>query len=511
MRQNDVGDIGNGDSWSRIGQNATTNVNLSGTGVMSFDSRLLIGLGDQSGVTTITQTGGTFEVRRGEFTLGDGYGGTAVAPNANYNISAGTLQTLSTLDNDDQGGNITVAQWDNSNAKLAISGTATVRAARDVNIADGRVEVVNRGEIEQSGGTFTYGRNFEMARTASGNATYNLSGGLLRQDDGDANNQANWNHLGTGGVATFNISGGTASFNARTHLGTSVGSNSTVNQSGGVFEVRSHELVIGDSGTATYNISGGTLQTAGNIAVGNWDNSNGALNVDGTASVFVGDRLLVGQNNGPASFGQVSQLGGTITVNNSLDLAVSASATGIFNLVGGVLDLTNGNVNFGPGTSAFNFADGILRGVANFNRALVQGGGIFEVGGTVGAGGITTINGDFTGDGTLALELATGSIGDALLVNGLINLSGILDLVGTGLVVGDTFVIVQNDGVDGIGGTFAGRPDGQDFTEDGTLFRINYNGGDGNDVVVQVVPEPASMLALLGGFGVLILRRRRNS
>jgi hypothetical protein len=42
------------------------------------------------------------------------------------------------------------------------------------------------------------------------------------------------------------------------------------------------------------------------------------------------------------------------------------------------------------------------------------------------------------------------------------------------------------------------------------LFEIRYNGNDGNDVVLLAVPEPSSVLLMLGGLGVLARRRRRR-
>ena len=54
--------------------------------------------------------------------------------------------------------------------------------------------------------------------------------------------------------------------------------------------------------------------------------------------------------------------------------------------------------------------------------------------------------------------------------------------------IGDAFTILRNDGADPINGTFAGAPEGAVFA--GTLntaFRITYQGGDGNDIVVTRV------------------------
>jgi hypothetical protein len=48
---------------------------------------------------------------------------------------------------------------------------------------------------------------------------------------------------------------------------------------------------------------------------------------------------------------------------------------------------------------------------------------------------------------------------------------------------GDRFVIIDNDGIDPVQGTFAGLPEGSVITmPDGAKLQISYQGGDGNDV-----------------------------
>ncbi len=521
FRQNDVGNVADGNNWSRIGLNGTANVNLSGDGVISADARLLIGNGDDSSSATVTQTGGTFEVRRGEYTLGDSYGSMAATPNARHVISGGTLRTLATAGDDDTGGNITVGQWDNSNAELVISGTAVVRAALDVNIADGRADFAQKGTITQSGGGFTFGRNFGMSSSSSSTATYNLSGGNLTQDSVDPNNQANWNNIGQGGPATFNLSDtGVASFNARTHLN---GPNAKVIQTGGLFEVRNHELIIADGGaTAQYNISGGTVQTnaGGTISVGNWNGANGQLNVSGTGQVLASGGLTIGQaeNAANTSTGKVTQTGGLVRVQGDINMGQgngSVTTSGTYELNGGTLDMTNGNINGGSGVEVFNFGNGRLQDLANFNIGnMLQTDGVLAPG-AAGLAGITTINGNYMqlAAGELEISILSTSNFDLLNVNGLVDLAGSLIVTDDvpGLSIGLGFIIVSNDASDAISGTFLGLAEGAGFTTPaGNVFTVSYLAGDGNDVGVTVVPEPTTGAMLLGAAGMLALLRRRR-
>ena len=51
-------------------------------------------------------------------------------------------------------------------------------------------------------------------------------------------------------------------------------------------------------------------------------------------------------------------------------------------------------------------------------------------------------------------------------------------------MVGNTFTILTNDGLDPIRGEFAGLPEGTFFFRGKLKFQITYKGGDGNDVVL---------------------------
>jgi hypothetical protein len=97
----------------------------------------------------------------------------------------------------------------------------------------------------------------------------------------------------------------------------------------------------------------------------------------------------------------------------------------------------------------------------------------------------------FTLNGTTP---GTGSVGTytTLSVQGQINLTGV-DLVLDGAfspIIGQSFIVVVNDGADPIVGTFNGLPEGATFstTLNGILydFTVSYIGSTGNDVVLTV-------------------------
>lgn len=144
-----------------------------------------------------------------------------------------------------------------------------------------------------------------------------------------------------------------------------------------------------------------------------------------------------------------------------------------------------------------------------FNSSLaIDGGRVIGDGGAVGitANGGTLAPGDLGTaifESTSAASLGVGStieVGlagptpgtghDQLAVTGSVLLAATLDVDAlAALVPGDDYVIIANDGADAVVGMFAGLADGAVITVGGTPLTIDYQGGDGNDVVLTAGPH----------------------
>lgn len=61
--------------------------------------------------------------------------------------------------------------------------------------------------------------------------------------------------------------------------------------------------------------------------------------------------------------------------------------------------------------------------------------------------------------------------------------------VGSGVLPLDTvFTAINNTAATPIAGTFSNLPDGGTFTIDSNTFQVDYEGGDGNDLTLTIVP-----------------------
>jgi hypothetical protein len=69
--------------------------------------------------------------------------------------------------------------------------------------------------------------------------------------------------------------------------------------------------------------------------------------------------------------------------------------------------------------------------------------------------------------------------------------------------LGESFVVIDNDGADPVVGTFRLLPEGAIMGADSVAFQITYKGGTGNDVVLTRVAAPplliTSITPLAGG------------
>ena len=99
---------------------------------------------------------------------------------------------------------------------------------------------------------------------------------------------------------------------------------------------------------------------------------------------------------------------------------------------------------------------------------------------------------------------------DQLQVTGTVSIAGTtLNSTAAGaLPLGSVFVIILNDLVDPVVGTYVGKPEGAIYFQANNWWQITYVGGDGNDVVLTTVaapPPPPSSSVPVPGPGPLAL------
>jgi autotransporter-associated beta strand protein len=306
--------------------------------------------------------------------------------------------------------------------------------------------------INQTGGGFIHtGTNFRLGAN-NGPATYNLSGGSLdlnflqmafgsnapatmNQSGGDVTITSGETAIGwdgkEGGNATYNLTGGTfTAMVARMRIGIGLNGPRThlFNQTGGTvnaFKIEIGEKIVSDS---TYAISGGelTVTSIPSIIVGSNSDGFGKLNISGTATVNVKGINL--GNNTTAS-GTVTMSGGTVNSTDRIRLRTGTVAmTNLFDQTGGTVNCTN-RVDIGDGTNAsatciYQISGGALNMTGGDKRVLVGFG-------ATSATGTFTMSGTATVDANLVLAEGAGAKGTVNLNGGTLITSDVK--VGTGV------------------------------------------------------------------------------
>lgn len=230
----------------------------------------------------------------------------------------------------------------------------------------------------------------------------------------------------------------------------------------------------------------GDITTTSDLPIGVNDNSlslTGALDgsgyditlVDGSA----GSLIINGSSNN------------TNTANSTLEPAAystTLSDSNANNLYVGANSIVTVNGTRGT-TGVYN--GGVLKGTGTVGALTVNSGGILAPGespGCLASGDLSLVSGatfEVEIDGnTVCTEYdqqqvtGTVSLGDATL--------DIQKLASFTPVLGDEFIIIDNDGADAVTGTFLNYAEGSTRVVDGIIFQISYEGGDGNDVVLSV-------------------------
>jgi autotransporter-associated beta strand protein len=393
--------------------------------------------------------------------------------------------------------------------------SGTVLAAGGVN---GGIGVTNPGALEfgVTEAVFFAGSDLTVGSTVSGSAgltvggpakltltnpantisgTVTVNGRLAVASDGALGAAANSVNINLGGTLEFD---GSFTTGRLIRIG-------TPDLRANVPQVAAYDARIavaaGQTATLTTGITGGLGPITLGVSL-----STGLQPSEANALVKQGPGTLVLAATETFTGGTLVE-GGVLVVNGTLGAESPVTAQG-GTLAGTGSILGSAQIRSGGIVAPGNGGPGILNIAQNFTMAA---GGAFAVEILQSAGPLPVAGTDYDqlNIGTGGAASSTGSVG---LGNATLALT-----VSPGLANNDLFFLLLNDGLDPITGTFAGLPQGAEFTVSGQPFIISYeadslNGtmAGGNDIALQSIPEPGGVVLLLGGMAVMATGRRRR-
>lgn len=444
-------------------------------------------------------------------------GGTTVAAGTLRVGSSGTAPTIFNDISVQSGATLIVetSSGVNSTAR-AVSGAGTVQ--KEGADALSFTSLNTTGAVNVNGGTLTIGAGSAIGSlSVATGATATAVGSLIVRTGGTTTGAGTINHtggtldMGTVGGFTGNVVSSGATVAGRIAAGTTYSGNVTGTGTG-------HEIVFAGTGaSATDRTVSGALSTQGTLTFNLGTFTLTGTGQAATATVQLGT-LTVGNGGtgGSLTANSIVLASGTLRYAQSDDMTVAsvfsnAGTANIAQIGTGTLTLSGTSTAY---TGTLAVQTGTMNVTGNFqNAAVAVNAGTLAGSGRVGA--VTLASGAHlapgNGIGTLstgALTLATGAVVDAeLLGQGIgqydsIAVTGSVNLASARLALAPgqgyehtlnaSFVLVQNDGVDAIVGTFLDLEEGERFAVGERYFSISYIGGDGNDVALTAVAAPSS-------------------
>ncbi len=308
-----------------------------------------------------------------------------------------------------------------------------------------------------------------------------------------AGGSTNFENTSTAGNATLLVNGGSAGGLGGTILFED-------DSSGGTARVEVFGIGTGDTSNGNLDLS---FHNAPGVTIGS---------IEGNGAVFLGSsNLAVGSNNLSTTFSGIIQdggigggTGGSLTKigTGTLVLTNTSTYTGGTTINSGTL-LVQNRSGSGTGGGAVQVDAGILGGRGTIAGAVTLGtgsgaGAVLAPGRRGGKpGNPLTIQNTLTfkSDATYRIGLnSVHAVADNVIANGVtIDGAALFSFVGSGyahLPLGAVFVVIENTSGTPIAGTFTNLTDGSAFTANGNTFRASYEGGDGNDLTLTVVPQP---------------------
>jgi hypothetical protein len=505
---NQGSDVGFGGSTAFIGNSTAgdatvvNNSGASGGGVTQFFGAAIAGNGTFVNNGSTSNTGAA-----GETT----FGASSSAGNATFTNHAGTTPGAA--------GAFTLF-FDNATAD---NGTFINEGARVAGASGGLT-------------LFSGSPSFPNRMSTAGNGTFTNNGGAVNGAFGGTtlfllnSTAANGTFLNNGGT-TASAFGGITKF-----ADSSSASTSTLIAHGGSAGGGGGRISFAGDSTGDFS----RVELFGNGELDISAHNPGAVtlgSIEGDGNVFLGNNeLVVGGNSLSTEFsgvirdgGLAGGVGGSLAkvLDGTLILNGANTYTGGTFVNGGTL-LVNNTSGSGTGTGAVHVNDGAtLGGNGKIAGPVVIGAplspsAILSPGAGAGSIGALTIQSTLTFlNGSLNFELnSNAATADEIIANGVtispifgIATFSFLDLGNGVLAPGSEFTVIDNTAASAISGTFNNLADGSIFSGGLNTYRVNYEGGDGNDLTLQVasgqVPDGGTTLSLLmlAFSGIALLRR----
>ncbi|MCO6459575.1 MAG: VCBS repeat-containing protein, partial [Pirellulaceae bacterium] len=459
---------------------------------------LTINAGTGNDTVTITSVDAGYDA---SLTINGGTGDDTIHLNADITFAAGNSLDVNLQDDDASPGVDAINVGAGIDLALSGSGSATLQASRKITLASGSSIVTADGAITlhanqqptPTAGNFI-GINVSNASIGSASGAITLAGRGGNDAAGDQFGVRiqSGGGVGSGTSGTVSVTGtGGAGSGSNNHGVLVTGTNSQITSSGGAVLVE---------GTGNSNSEAVRLESSGAITSG----SNAAITITADSVNILASSG--GINSGSGTTTIVPKTAGTL-----IDLGTETG--GSLSLTDNELDLvTAGTVQIGDTSSGTMTVSAAISRSTPTNLDLSSASSIiFNPGSLDTAGGVLNLqasNVQATSSGAdVNASLTTFTVGTDLpfVINGTtvdtqyrqLNVIGDIDLTGVDLVItgsyvpvaGDSFMIVNNDGIDPIIGAFNGMPEGHlfpNFLGSGMTAVLTYGGGDGNDAVIRI-------------------------